>query len=87
MKGELAALKKEGKITEPETEPCPKCSGRNIKFSDCGYTIFNPGEGKCLDCGFVLEFKSVGDGQAGLAWNEQAPRVCRSCLGTGKCDV
>ena len=34
-----------------KTLPCKKCKSINIQIYDCGYSSFNPGGGKCKDCG------------------------------------
>jgi DNA-directed RNA polymerase subunit RPC12/RpoP len=31
--------------------PCIRCGSENIKLWDCGYSSFNPGGGKCVECG------------------------------------
>lgn len=36
---------------QPKILPCKKCGSANIELSDCGYSSFNPGGGKCLNCG------------------------------------
>lgn len=36
-------------------KPCKKCGSKNIKLWDCGYSSFNPGGGRCLDCKFEVE--------------------------------
>ena len=32
-------------------KPCKKCGSKDITFWDCSYSSFNPGGGKCNDCG------------------------------------
>ena len=39
-------------------EPCKQCGSSNIDLWDCGYTAFNPGGGRCNDCGWKVEKES-----------------------------
>jgi len=58
-----------------KVEPCPKCKSKNIEILDCGYTTFNCGHGKCLDCGHKHSFQLSGMGgdgkrEATSVWNK-----------------
>jgi len=57
---------------ELKVEPCPRCGNEGIELFNCGYSSFNPGGGRCPDCGFeVQEYVSWNDGDGAMAkvWN------------------
>ena len=41
--------------TDLQVEPCPKCGNEGIELFNCGYSTFNPGGGKCPDCGYEVQ--------------------------------
>lgn len=44
--------------------PCPKCGSINLEMKDCGYSTFNCGHVKCLDCEYFIELNN-------LDWNKE----------------
>ena len=41
-------------------KPCPVCGSENIEISDCGYSSFNVGWGRCKSCDFQETVKPCG---------------------------
>lgn len=52
-------------------KPCKKCESTDIELWDCGYSSFNPGGGKCNNCGFEVSDYTLYDDKASLTkiWN------------------
>ena len=55
-----------------EKKHCPKCGSKNIDISDAGYSSFNIGTAKCLDCSFSIQItcSCFPTEEIISAWNE-----------------
>ena len=42
-------------MAQVKLKPCKGCGSKNIELWDCGYSSFNPGGGRCKDCGFEVK--------------------------------
>lgn len=65
-------------MSNPKLKPCRKCGSRNLKQWDCGYSSFNVGGIKCLDCKHEVKLDTCScfpDGELARAWNADAPDV------------